>query len=339
MPDDQTTRKVQHCEIRVGTLFPANEQASIAIEPAMRSFDDPATCPRTFALCLAFVPTATNPRHHADLPDMVAHTTTDIAQIQAQPRARRRRRLVDDDLGQGLFQQHAVVPMGARDDQCQRQAVSISELAALDAPFAAVGRVGPDFFPRPTGPWSSSRRAPANPSRSSPVPHMPAVRRARSARTRPRRSTRETAGAPRSANTTRWHRALSTAYRCAATAGSHSSRPGPRCAVGGSPADAVWAAGSTVPSWPTSHRSSASHHHAPYSSPCPPNREASSLDKQKSIYFNLPRWALNTVTQEVAGISGCMQPRSETAPPKALARLRPLPRRPIDRCLMPCQEA
>ncbi len=71
MPDDQATRKVQHGEIHVGALFPADQQASIAIEPAMRAFDDPAPRPRSFSLRLAFLPTAANPRHHADLPDML----------------------------------------------------------------------------------------------------------------------------------------------------------------------------------------------------------------------------------------------------------------------------
>ncbi len=36
MPDDQTTRKLQHREIRVGALFPADQQTSITIEPAVR---------------------------------------------------------------------------------------------------------------------------------------------------------------------------------------------------------------------------------------------------------------------------------------------------------------
>lgn len=260
MPDDQATRKLQHRQIRVRALFPADQQASIAVEPAMRPFDDPASRPSAFTLGLALVSAATNPRHHPDLPDMLVNPAADIAPIQAQPRARRRRRLGDNDPLQRLFQQHTVVPMRAIDDHCQRQAVTISKQAALDAPFAAVGRVGADFFPRPTGPSSSFRRAPANPSRSSQAPRTPAGHRARSARRRPHRSTRETVGGPTNANTTRWHRARPTASPYEATAGLHPSRPDPGCAVGDSPADGGWAAGSTVPSVPTSHRSSASRH-------------------------------------------------------------------------------
>ena len=94
MPDDQTTRKVQHREIRVGALFPSDQQASIAIEPTMRAFDDPAPRPCSVTHGLALIPTTSNPRHHADLPDMVVHTTTDIAQIQAQPRTWRSRLLM-----------------------------------------------------------------------------------------------------------------------------------------------------------------------------------------------------------------------------------------------------
>lgn len=207
MPDDQTAGKVQHGPIRIGALFPADQQTAITIEPAVRAFDDPAPRPRAFPLGLALIASSANPRHHANLPDMVVHATTDIAPIQAQPRARCRRRLVDDDLRQRLFQQHAVVSMRAIDDQCQRQAVTISEQAALDAPFAVVGRVGADFFPRPMGLSSSCHRAPAHPNRSFRALRTPAVRHARSARRPPRRSTPETVDAPTNANTSRWHRA------------------------------------------------------------------------------------------------------------------------------------
>lgn len=289
MPDDQTTRKVQHREIRVGALFPADQQASITIEPAVRAFDDPAPRPCSVTLGLALIPTTSNPRHHPDLPDMLIDAATDIAQIQAQPRTRCRRRLVDDDLRQRLFQQPAVVSVGAIDDQCQRQTVTISEQAALDAPFAAVGRVGADFFPRPTGPWSSCHRAPANPSQSCRARRTPAGHRARSVRTHRHQSTRETADAPTSASTIPWHRALPTACRCAAPAGSHPSPPGPGCEVDGSPTDAVSAAGSTAPSVPIVRRSTASHHHVASSSTCPPNRKSCSLDKQNNRCFNLAR--------------------------------------------------
>ncbi len=55
MPDDQTTRKLQHREIRVGALFPADQQTSITIEPAVRAFDDPAPRPRAFSIGLALI--------------------------------------------------------------------------------------------------------------------------------------------------------------------------------------------------------------------------------------------------------------------------------------------
>ncbi len=254
MPDDQTTRIVQHGQIGVSALFPADQQASITIEPAVRAFDDPAPRPCAITLYLALVPTAANPRHHPDLPDMFLHTTTDIAQIQTQPRARIRRRLV--------------------------------------APFAAVGRVGADLFPRPTGPWSSCHRGPASPSQSCRARRTPAGHRARGVRTRPHRSTSETADAPRNASTIPWHRARPTACRCAAPAKSHPSPSGPGCAVDGSPTDAVSAMESTEPSVLVLRRSSASHHHAANSSSCPPNRKSCSLDKQNNRCFNLTRQAL-----------------------------------------------
>lgn len=272
MPDDQAARKVQHREIGVRALFPADQQASIAIEPAMRPFDDPAPRPRAFTLGLALVPTAANPRHHADLPDMLINPAANIAQIQAKPRARRVRRSIDNNVCQRLLQQHVIVAESTGGDQGQRQTMAISKQAALDAPFAAVGRVRADFFPRQAWPSSSSRRASTNPSRSSRVPHTQEVPLARSARKHRRRSTLGTVDGPRSARTSPSHPVRPTACQCAATAGSHPSRPGQVCAADDNRADAVWAAESTGPPVPTSHCSSASHHHAANSSPCPPNR-------------------------------------------------------------------
>ena len=98
MPDDQITRKVQHRQIRVGALFPSDQQASIAVDPAMGPFDDPAPRPRAFPLGLVLIASSANPRHHPGLPDMVVNPASDIAPIQAQPRARCCQRLVDDDL-------------------------------------------------------------------------------------------------------------------------------------------------------------------------------------------------------------------------------------------------
>lgn len=123
MPDDQTTGKVQHRQIGVGALLPEDQQTPIAIEPARRTLHDPALRSRPLTLGLVLIPTPTNPRHHPDLPDMFIHTAPDTAPIQAQPRARCR--LVDDDLRQRLFQQHAGVPVGAGDRQGQRQTVTV----------------------------------------------------------------------------------------------------------------------------------------------------------------------------------------------------------------------
>jgi hypothetical protein len=53
MPDDQTTREVQHYQIRIGALFPVEQQASITIEPAMRPLGDPASRSPYFTLCLS----------------------------------------------------------------------------------------------------------------------------------------------------------------------------------------------------------------------------------------------------------------------------------------------
>ncbi len=78
MPGDQATRKVQHREIRVGPLLPTDQQAAIAIEPAVRTFHDPSPRSRSFTLGLALIATTANPRHHADLPDMLIDPAVDF---------------------------------------------------------------------------------------------------------------------------------------------------------------------------------------------------------------------------------------------------------------------
>ncbi len=72
--------------------------------------------------------------------DMVTDAASNIAPIQAQPRAWRARS-VDDDVRKRFLEQHAVVSMRAGIHHGQRQAMAISEQAALDVRFAAVGRV------------------------------------------------------------------------------------------------------------------------------------------------------------------------------------------------------
>lgn len=149
MPNDQATSKMQHGQISVGPLFPQDQQVAIAIAPAMRSLYNASSPPRTLALGLALIATTANPRHHADPQGMLVQTAPDITQVHTQPRARRVRQSVDDNASQGLLEQHAVVSMRASDDQSQRQTVAISKQDALDAPFAAVGRVRAEFFSPP----------------------------------------------------------------------------------------------------------------------------------------------------------------------------------------------
>jgi hypothetical protein len=42
LPDDNTTRELEHGLVVPGFLVPANEQSSEAIDPGMHAFDHPA---------------------------------------------------------------------------------------------------------------------------------------------------------------------------------------------------------------------------------------------------------------------------------------------------------
>lgn len=289
MPNNQTTCELQHCQISIGTFFPADQQSSITIEPTMRPFNQPASCSRTLSLRLGFVATPSNPRHHASLPNVVIDPLSDIAQIQTQPRTRRLFGLVNHDLRQRLLQQHAIVSIGTSNHQRQWQPVAICEQTALDAPFAAVGRVGADFFPHTRVPWSSYRPVPASPNRSCPVPRTLVAHRARIARIRRHRSILGNVGGPMNANTSRWHQVPPIASPCAATAGSHPWQLDSVCVVDGNRVGVAWVVESMAPFVPTLHHSSANRHRVASSLPCPPNRNSCSLDRQNKLCFNLVR--------------------------------------------------
>src|SRR5215207_6640490 len=65
------------------------------------------------------------------------------------------------------------MPIGACDHQPQRHPVSLGQQAALDAPFGAVGRIGPGFFP-PQAALSSSPHPYSTNSSPAPSGHQTA---------------------------------------------------------------------------------------------------------------------------------------------------------------------
>ncbi len=178
----------------------------------MRSFNDPAPCPRSFTLGLALIPTTPNPRHHADLPDMVIDAASDIDPIQARPRAQEERRWHDDAASQCVLEQHAVLPVHVSDVQS-----IFSSASHASSPCCQKRSKTPVSGHARNRRWTEEYEH--KPLASSAPHHMPV-----------RRYSRIASIAPRSG------------MRC--------RRRLDRCALGG---------GSTTPSEPTSHRSTARH--------------------------------------------------------------------------------
>src|SRR5690349_20712825 len=94
--------------------------------------------------------------------------------------------------------------VGAVNDNSQRNAMGVSEQAALDPAFASIRRIGADFFPRPEGLWSWRRPVITKSSRFPPGRRPPAVPDTRTPRIRPPQAIREIAGKPTCLNRYQW---------------------------------------------------------------------------------------------------------------------------------------
>lgn len=143
-------------EIVVGFLFPAHEKAASAMAPAVRALDDPAAwppAPRGTIFAAATQMEAVTEGRSQPAGDAIVVALVETKAVSA---PRRAPRLLG--LDQSRTEELVIIAVGARHDDGERDPAGVGGQAQLGAAFAAVGRIGPGFFPHPKGPWSCSHR-------------------------------------------------------------------------------------------------------------------------------------------------------------------------------------
>ncbi len=174
---------MQHGQVGVLAFFPAHQQPSKSVEPAVGALHNPArSAPCVSAqpiLLSALASTRPLSARQAGLPEHQARTVPCIlgvvAQVHAQARARLAfPRLFDGQVRQCLSHQRHIVPVGRRCHDRQRQARAIGQQTVLGTALSSVARLGVGFSPRPKAPWSSCHRAPATPNRCDATPRTAA---------------------------------------------------------------------------------------------------------------------------------------------------------------------
>src|SRR6187401_436778 len=152
--------KMQESQIVSDLLFPADQQASCAVDPRVRSLDDPssrlaaAACRAGCVFAFAGNVTDVAPSF-GRTPDglgVVAFVSAEMLFL-----ARRGVRTAERNAGQCFMNQLLIVHISAGNGHANRHASPVGEHRTLDPKFAPIGRVFPGFFPHPAAPWSSPR--------------------------------------------------------------------------------------------------------------------------------------------------------------------------------------
>lgn len=145
---------MEHGEVGVGAFLPADEDASEAIQPGVRPFDDPAAGAEaglTFdRLCL--VAAAADVRGERELGAQVADFAVVVGGVEAKPLRPLPCRLwpLDRDRLDRVAGELVVVQVGARRRDPERDALALGEQRSL-RPFLALSvGFGPVFSP-PSG--------------------------------------------------------------------------------------------------------------------------------------------------------------------------------------------
>ena len=160
---------MKQAQIIFRLLFPTDQYPPKAVHPTMRPLHNPPpSLESDFSLdSLCLFSSGLDMRGVAELLRQVAHLVVIVALIQTkilQPLFRRPGPLYRNALKRLLYHLH-VMPVGAFNSYADRDALRLTEQAALHAAFAAVGGVSPGFFPRRAEPLSSRRPSTAIPSR------------------------------------------------------------------------------------------------------------------------------------------------------------------------------
>ena len=212
-------------DIVFGLLVPTNQNTAKAIHPAMRAFDDPATCALRgipFEL-LGFFTSRSNVRGESKFHQEITNLLKIISFIQTHALRLfgRRRWTFDGNAFNSFPHQFHVISVCTGDTQPDWHAVSFGQEATFDAAFSAICGVGTAFFPPPTGLWSLHHPYSTNPSRFLSVRQSVPARVARISKRRLPLPILENACVRSNPNRAPFHPRLSTGNRCVAHRRSH----------------------------------------------------------------------------------------------------------------------
>src|SRR5438094_2097487 len=190
---DEGAGQMQHAEIVLALLLPADEEPAEAVQPTVRSFDDPASgsvahlSRQPLGLFTAWAQVQRVEELLGQLPHLVIVVT--FVQRQSLRLLGSGFRPGNRHALQGFTRQAEVGPIGTGHGHSQRHTRPVGQQGALRAALGAVGGIGTGFSPHPTALWSSPRRVPATPTQSLVVARKPANHASRVRGTAPPPST------------------------------------------------------------------------------------------------------------------------------------------------------
>src|SRR6516225_9820693 len=160
---------MEHREVILWLLVPADQNASEPIHPAMGAFHDPATRLGASAALQLFhlLAARADMTGEAKLLNKGTHLVIVIAFVHAHSLRlfRRRSGPLDGDTFESLLNHFHIVAVGSIHGDAHRYALGFDEHAPLDPSLGPVGRVFPRLFPPRGELWSCSRPCSANPNR------------------------------------------------------------------------------------------------------------------------------------------------------------------------------
>ena len=254
---------MEHRDIGIGTLLPADEDSTESVHPAVGSLDDPASCSKSSTPldALGLFAAGSDVSGESKFADKITDLAVVVAFIEAEPlrRCRCRSRPLDNDVLDRLTRELEVVDVRAGDGEPKGNALRLRQHAAFGAELGPVRWVGPGFFPLRAVLSTSRRPSTASPSRCRQTRRSCAALGSTPFQKPCLRSTRRSAGAPTSSCRSPWRSKRSTDSRSAARKGSRSSRSDPERASCGTRAGASDVEAVAARSAPTARPEFANH--------------------------------------------------------------------------------
>src|ERR1700737_1165715 len=160
---------MQHRDVVLWLLVPADKNPSESIHPAMSALHNPAAGPgaRVTLQCFHLLATRADVSGEAKLLHNRAHLVIVIAFVHAHALRLVRRWLgpFDGYVLQSLLNQLHVVAIGSVPGDAHRYAGGLDQYAPLDPALRSIGRVFPCLFPPRGELWSCSRPCSTSPNR------------------------------------------------------------------------------------------------------------------------------------------------------------------------------